>query len=142
MAILDWIAANLGTYIHALRWTVPILEMVHFLGLCMLLGGLLVIDLRMLGVNRIVPGVAARDLLQLVIAGFVINLVSGVLFYVGNPLRYTPNIAFQLKMVLVILAALNAFYFQKNLASEMDSWTENTEIPMNAKVARATSLIL
>ena len=142
MAILDSIAANLGYYVYTLPWTWPILETLHFFGLCLLLGGLLVIDLRMLGVNRILPSVTVHDLLPFAITGFVINLVSGAAFYVGDPHRYTPNIAFQLKMVLCILAGLNALYYQKNLAAEMDSWTENTEIPANAKVVGAASLIL
>ena len=142
MSILDWIAANLGYYVYALPWTWPIMETLHFFGLCLLLGGLLVIDLRLLGVNRIIPGISVHDLLPFVIFGFAINLVTGVLFFIGDPHRYAPNIAFQLKIVLIVLAGLNALYYQKNLAPEIDGWTEHTEIPMNAKVIGATSLIL
>jgi len=142
MPILDWIAANLGYFVYALPWTWPIMETIHFFGLCLLLGGLIVIDLRLLGVNRIIPTMTVHDLLPIVIFGFVLNLVTGVLFFVGDPHRYAPNIAFQLKMVLVVLAGLNALYYQKKIAPEIDGWTEHSEIPMNAKVVGATSLIL
>ena len=83
-----------------------------------------------------------HDLLPIVIFGFGINLVTGILFFVGDPHRYAPNIAFQLKMVLVVLAGLNALYYQMKIAPEIDGWTESTEIPMNAKVVGATSLLL
>jgi len=142
MSTLDWIAANLGFYVYALPWTWPILETLHFFGLCLLLGGLLVIDLRLLGINRIVPTVSVHDLLPLVIVGFGINLATGVLFFVGDPHRYAINIAFHLKMVLVVLAGLNALYYQRKIAPEIDGWTERTKIPMNAKLVGATSLVL
>ena len=142
MSTLDWIAANLGTYVTALPWSWPIMETLHFFGLCLLLGGLLVIDLRLLGINRIVPTVTVHDLLPFVILGFGINLATGVLFFVGDPHRYAINIAFQLKMVLVVLAGLNALYYQRKIAPEIDGWTERTEMPMNAKLVGATSLIL
>lgn len=142
MSTLDWIAENLGYYVYALPWTWPIMETVHFFGLCLLMGGLIVIDLRLLGVNRIIPTMSVHDLLPIVIFGFGINLITGVLFFVGDPHRYAPNIAFQLKMVLVVLAGLNALYYQMKIAPEIDGWTESTEIPMNAKVVGATSLLL
>ncbi|MGI9259974.1 MAG: DUF6644 family protein [Gammaproteobacteria bacterium] len=142
MATLDWIEANLGVIVYTLPWTWPILETLHFFGLCMLLGGLLVIDLRLLGFNRVIPAVSVHDLLPFVIAGFVINLITGIGFFVGDPHRYAINIAFQLKMVLVVLAGLNALYYQFKLAPELDGWTESSEIPVNAKVVGATSLVL
>ncbi len=142
MATLDWIEANLGVIVFTLPWTWPILETLHFFGLCMLLGGLLVIDLRLLGFNRVIPAVSVHDLLPLVIAGFVINLVTGIGFFIGDPHRYAINIGFQLKMVLIVLAGLNALYYQLRLAPQLDSWAGRSEVPMNAKIVGATSLVL
>ena len=142
MTTLDWIATNLAPYVYALPWTWPIMETLHFFGLCLLLGGLIIIDLRLLGVNRIIPAMTVHDLLPYVIFGFGINLVTGVLFFVGDPHRYAPNIAFQLKMVLVVLAGLNALYYQFKIAPEIGGWSERTKIPMNAKLVGASSLVL
>ena len=141
MATLDWIEANLGVIVYTLPWTWPVLETLHFFGLCMLLGGLLVIDLRLLGVNRVIPAISVHDLLPFVIAGFVINLITGIGFFVGDPHRYAINIGFQLKMVLIVLAGLNALYYQFKLAPELDGWA-GSETPVNAKVVGATSLVL
>ena len=141
MATLDWIAANLGSFVHVMPWTWPIAEALHFLGLCLLLGALIVIDLRMMGFNRGLAAVSAHDLLTLVWIGFTINLLTGIVFYVGDPHRYTPNIAFQLKMVLVVLAGLNALYYQRKIAPVMATWTEETVPPMNAKLVGGLSLV-
>lgn len=142
MSILDWIQDNLGPIVFALPWTWPVLETLHFFGLCLLLGGLIVIDLRLLGVNRIIKAVSVHNLLPIVFLGFGINLVTGVLFFFGDPHRYAPNIAFQLKMVLVVLAGLNALYYQIKLAPEIDGWQEDAETPFNARVVGSTSLLL
>lgn len=142
MSTLDWIANNLGAWVHVLPWTWPIAETLHFFGLCLLLGALLVIDLRLLGVNRLLPAISVHDLLPVAYVGFGINLATGLLFYVGDPHRYTPNIAFQLKMLLVVLAGLNALYYQMKIHPQVASWNESTEIPTNVKTVGALSLVL
>ena len=142
MSTLDWIATNLGGWVHVLPWTWPIAETIHFFGLCLLLGALLVIDLRLLGVNRLLPAVSVHDLLPIAYIGFGLNLATGILFYVGDPHRYTPNIAFQLKMLLIVLAGLNALYYQMKIHPNMDSLDDSTALPTNVKVVGATSLVL
>ncbi len=142
MSILDWIANNLGAWVHVLPWTWPIAETLHFFGLCLLLGALLVIDLRLLGVNRLLPAISVHDLLPVAYVGFGINLATGVLFYVGDPHRYTINIAFQLKMLLVVLAGLNALYYQLKIYQQMANWDETAAIPTNVKAVGALSLVL
>ena len=138
--VLDWIAANLGTYVLALPWTWPILETLHFIGLCMLLGGLLVIDLRLLGYNRVIPTVASHDILPIVYTGLAINTITGILFYIGDPHRYFINISFQLKMLLYVLAGLNALWYQFKLSPRIDALPAGSELPSDAKLAGALSL--
>ncbi len=142
MSTLDWIANNLGAWVNVLPWTWPIAETLHFFGLCLLLGALLVIDLRLLGVNRLLPAISVHDLLPVAYVGFGINLATGVLFYVGDPHRYTINIAFQLKMLLVVLAGLNALYYQIKIHPRMANWDESAVIPTDVKVVGALSLVL
>ena len=142
MSTLDWIANNLGAWVHVLPWTWPIAETLHFFGLCLLLGALLVIDLRLLGVNRLLPAISVHDLLPVAYVGFGINLATGLLFYVGDPHRYTINIAFQLKMLLVVLAGLNALYYQLKIHPRIANWDESVAIPTDVKVVGALSLVL
>lgn len=86
-------------------------ETIHFFGLCLLLGSMLVIDLRLLGVLQRTHVSAVLKLVPVAIAGFVLNLITGVLFLVYNPEGYVTNWMFLLKMGLILLAGLNMLYF-------------------------------
>jgi len=140
MPILDWIADNLGILVLALPWTWPILETLHFIGLCMLLGGLIVIDLRLLGFNRLIPTVASHDLLPIIYTGLTINTVTGIMFFIGDPHRYAVNIGFQLKMLLYVLAGLNALWYQYKLSPRVDRLPANSPMPTDARLSGALSL--
>jgi uncharacterized membrane protein len=86
-------------------------ETVHFFGLCLLLGSMLVIDLRLLGLLKRTHVSAALKFVPVAIIGFLLNLVTGVLFLFYNPEGYVTNWLFQLKMGLILLAGVNMLYF-------------------------------
>jgi hypothetical protein len=110
--ILHWIRETaLGTTVRQSRWLFGFGETLHFIGLCMLVGGILIVDLRLLGFIRRVPIRAALAFLPFVIVGFLINLATGILFFAADPLMYWPSPAFRLKLVFILLAGLNAMVF-------------------------------
>jgi hypothetical protein len=142
MGILDWIAENLGPIMLTLPWTWPIMETLHFFGLVMLLGGLLVIDLRLMGYNKLIPTVASHDILPIVYLGLIINTVTGILFFIGDPHRYFVNISFQLKMLFYVIAGLNALWYQFKLSPRIDALPEGAPLPSEARISGAMSLAL
>ena len=110
--ILLWMETSaLGQLMRDSVWLFPMAEILHFMGLSLLIGSLLVVDLRLLGFCRNIPVETVYKFLPLTLVGFSINLVTGTMFCFSDPFRYYPNIAFRLKMLLVLLAGLNAFYF-------------------------------
>ena len=74
-------------------WAWPIAESVHFLGLCLLIGCIGAFDLRLLGLARRVPIAAMHRLIPWGIAGFVLNLSSGVMFVLTEPDQYIYNVS-------------------------------------------------
>src|SRR3984893_10280281 len=94
-------ARSLGAFVLALPYGWPSLETLHFIGLSLLIGVILLIDLRMLGVMKDVAFPALHRLLPWAILGFGTNLVTGMLFFVASPEQYDRNIAFVWKMILV-----------------------------------------
>ncbi len=76
-----------------------------------MVGGLLIVDLSLLGYIRRIPMRAALAFLPFVIAGFLINLATGIEFFMTDPLMYWPNPAFKLKLFLILLGGLNALLF-------------------------------
>jgi len=130
----------LNQWIAATYWLWPVLEITHFIGLSLLLGGLIIMDLRLAGHIRALSPVAIHSLLPIIILGFVMNFGSGILFFFGDPMRYAINIGFQVKMVLVGVAGLNAAFYYWKLHPVMHSWTADSLSPPIAKVVAYTSL--
>ena len=91
-------------------WVWPISEIFHFVGLCLLFGIVLLINLRMLGV---VTGVALVDINRLLpwaMLGLVINVVTGMLFFLASPDQYTQNTTFAWKIGAMLLGGLTLLY--------------------------------
>ena len=140
---INWVAStSLSGWVTQGAWTWPILETLHFFGMTILMGALLVIDLRLIGFFRRISFEATHKLLPYVFTGFGINLVTGILFYFGDPGRYTVNISFQIKMVLIILAGINAALFYVLIDKKMGTWSAHDNTPGDAKIIGAASLVL
>ena len=132
-AINNWI---LSSY-----WLWPVLEIIHFIGLSLLLGAMLIVDLRLAGYLRQIDITATHRLLPWATFGFLLNLATGTLFFLGDPARYSINIGFQFKMVLVLIAGLNALWFIWKINPRVPSWDANGDTPTEAKVVAVLSLV-
>ena len=141
--LIEWLNSTaLNEFIMSTAWLWPTLEIIHFFGLCLLLGALIVSDLRMLGVARSVPLELIEKFMLVAVIGFSINLVTGILFVVGDPDRYLPNIAFRIKMVLIAIAGLNVGYYLLRVRSRILSGLEDAEQSGGARFVSALSLLL
>src|SRR5207245_4441604 len=98
---------DLSMFVTGRTWVWPTLETLHFVGLSMLFTTVLIVNLRLLGMIKVVPYSAVHQLLPFGMIGFGINLVSGMLFFIGVPAQYTANAVFYWKMVFVLLGGLN-----------------------------------
>src|SRR4051794_16789750 len=84
------------------------LQIVHVLGIILLLASLVLLSLRLLNLafaRQSVPDVG-RDAIRLMRIGIILALASGVLMFVSAPRLYFNNPAFQLKMLLFVLAII------------------------------------
>lgn len=123
-------------------WVWPALETFHFFGMCLLFGALLVMDLRLMGWERLSAVTDTDNVARVALAGFLINLITGVLFCFGDPGRYFINISFQLKIVAIFLAALNFAYYKRKLSPLVVDIGPGQDTPGIAKLSAAASLIL
>jgi hypothetical protein len=90
----------------------PALEVVHIVGIALMVGNLVLFELRVWGVGRELPLPAlARLALRLSLVGFGLIGASGLLMFAGQPDELLANRSFVLKMGLVMLAGLNAAWF-------------------------------
>ena len=100
--------AWIGTHAYAY----PLLEVLHIVGIAMLLGSLLLIELRVWGFGAALPvEPLARLALPLTLAGFALAATTGSLMFASQPGDLIANRVFVVKMGLVMLAGLNAASF-------------------------------
>ena len=137
----NWAANSpLNTWVLSWSWTWVVLETLHFIGLSILIGSLLVVDLRLLGFFKRLPIQAMHQLMPWAAMGFAINLLTGLLFLFGDPGRYTINIGFQIKFALILMAGPNALWFAWAINRDMRSWEPHGPTSGLAKTIGAVSL--
>ena len=74
--------------------------------------------------------------------GFVVMVVSGALLFYAIPVRSYNNVFFRLKLVLLVLAGLNAWLFHWGIYRRAKTWDLNAPPPRRARIAGALSLLL
>jgi hypothetical protein len=140
-------SAAVAAFVADHSWVWPLGEILHFVGMALLIGTVGLLDVRILGVAKGMPIASLEKLIPIGIVGFAMNLGSGLVFVIGNPvggpLDYLGNLAFQLKMLLILLAGINllAFYVT-GIAHSADAVAAGGNAPPSAKAIAATSLVL
>ena len=121
----------------------PLLESTHVLSLGLFVGTAVMNDLRLLGwTMREVPvSEVTGRLLPWTRIGFAVLLTTGLLLFYSSPVRYYHNIFFRFKVLLLIVAGLNAFVFHRGIHRRVAEWDNDTKLPRAARVAGAVSLI-
>ena len=84
---------------------------------------------------------AVHRLLPWAVLGFGINLITGVIFFFGDPERYVANIGFKIKMVLLVIAGLNAIWFKLKVDPDLANWSPDQDSTAQAKAVAYVSLI-
>ena len=141
--VLSWMENSaLGQLMRDSIWLFPAAEILHFIGLCIMIGSLMVVDCRLLGWTRHVSLQAVYKFLPLSLFGFGINLVTGILFCFSDPFRYYPNLAFRIKIFLILLAGLNALWFKLAIHEKSLSLSSTDDPGSTAKIVAALSLLI
>jgi hypothetical protein len=135
------VTTSISQAVLGYAWSWPTLESLHFLALCTLMGSLLIMDLRLIGFQRIIPLQAVHSLMPVAIVSFAINLITGLGFLFGDPRTYTANWAFWAKMVLILLAGLNFLVYFTKVEPMILKLGPNEETPAQAKVVGVFSLV-
>lgn len=121
----------------------PLVESTHVLTLALFAGTALMMDLRLVGLafKRTPVREFTGRLLPWTRVGFAIMVVTGLLLFYSNPLRYYHNIFFRIKAVFLVLAGLNVWWFHSRTHKNVDRWGQDARPPRAARIAGAVSLV-
>src|SRR5499427_8644988 len=91
-------------FVNDQAWVWPTLEMIHYVGMAFLFGVSTVFLFRMLGLMKGIGFRALHRLLPMAIVGFVINVITGMIFFAASPQLYLGKDGFHIKIVGILLA--------------------------------------
>jgi uncharacterized membrane protein len=135
------LARVIGDGMVNLKWGWPASETVHFIGLSLLFGVVLLVDLRMLGFLKGIPYSALHRLLPWGMIGFGVNVMTGMLFFIGAPPDfYVNNPTFVWKIALILVAGANALYF--TVVDHVWAVGAGDTPPMGSRIAAASGIVL
>lgn len=141
-ALVPWLQSTaLSQAIVFQTWIWPLAEIIHFVGLALVIGIIGLLDLRLIGFFPGVPIPALRELVPYAILGFVLNAVSGLTFLIGHPEQYVDNLAWWLKVTALVIAGANAGVFELTLAKRVNALGPDDPTPLAAKGIGIVSIV-
>ena len=144
-ALCQWLEQTpVGTSIRDSLWLFPIIETVHIFGIILLVGATSILDLRLMGLTFKDEAVSklAQRFLPWAWAGFIIQVITGVLLFASEATKMYGNLGFQIKMLLIVVAGLNAFVFHSIAYQSVGKWENDPVAPLSARFAGLFSILL
>lgn len=144
---MEWLSAleesSLGGVMRHSLWTYPIVEVVHIVGFALLVGAVVLFDLRLLGFSPTVSVRALeRHLLPWAWTALLLIVPSGVAMLSAHATDFAANPAFRVKLVLIAFAGINAVAFHAGVYRSVSTWDQHLPTPAAAKAAALLSLAL
>ena len=135
--------ARVAELMTANKWWWAFMMDLHFVGLVLLIGTVGILDLRMLGFAKQIPIDPLHRLVPWAMAGFGLNLVTGVMAFTGMDQYYTYDWAFWLKILAIMVLGLNvAAFYLTGAFDSVEGLGPGDDAPPLAKFIAATSLFL
>ena len=143
LELANWLDAQAwSTDLHESYYLYGWIETTHVLTLMVFLGMLFIIDLRMLGVAfpQVPASTIANRLDKPMMLGFALMVSTGFILYYAIPVRTTQSIWFRIKVVLILVAGLNALLFRRAMQGSLDTWDTDPLPPKRIRIGAWLSL--
>lgn len=141
LPFFEWCGRTwLGTAVRDTIWAFPVIETFHLLALAVVLGTVLIVNLRAFGIGaqRATWAQTTGDLEPWMVVSLVILILSGIPMAMSEPMKCYESISFPIKMILIVLAVFWHFTIQRK-------WTTPDAIrlaPWRSKLAACLSILL
>lgn len=130
-------ASAFGVWARGSAWAYPVANLVHLLGLVLLVGGIGVVDLRLAGLWRALPvEPLSRALTPLAVVGLLLFAVSGAVMFAADARALAGSSVFRWKLLAIALALTNAVAFRRLWHGHLET------LPAAGRAAAVASLIL
>jgi hypothetical protein len=143
-AIIQWMQnSDIGTGIRESIWFFPIVEATHVLALAFSVGVLVWFDLRLMGWGMKHQPISQvhKQIMPLAFVGFVVMFITGVLLFWSEAEKCYLSGFFRAKVVFLVLAGLNAGFFELSTKKTIEDWDKYPIPPVKARMAGLVSII-
>lgn len=145
---IDWLTelarflegSTLGAAVRMIPNLYPVLESIHVIGIALLVGPAIAVDLRLIGFGKKIPvTTVAQHLLPISHVGFLVAAVTGAVMFFGVAVTVTSAAAFPWKFGLIGVAGLNIAIFHLGVYASVSLWDIDRSPPARAKIAGLVS---
>ena len=151
IGFLEWLQASpLGVFIHKAHatrtisaWAFSTVELVHVFAVAMVIGTIMIVDLRLLGLASTKRPFAelSKQVLPITWAAFGVAVIAGLLLFTGRAADYFVNTVFWIKMSLIVLAGINMMIFEFITVRGVQTWNHDPIPPSPARLAGGISIV-
>ncbi len=142
LSICQWLdSTRLNAAMRMSTWFFPTFDVIHTLGIVLVAGTIMLVDLRLLGLALRGEPVAAmvRRIVPWTLRGFALMLVTGALLFCSEAVKLYHSPAFRIKLILLALAGLNALIFHLTIYRDVANW-DHAAVPIRARLTGLLSL--
>ena len=133
--IVEFVESTIQSFI----WAWPSMEAAHFIGMALVFGSVTVMGLRVLGVAKSVPFSAMHRLLPLGALGLLVNVITGVFFFIADSGRYVAMDGFPPKIIWLVIGAVAILYF--TIFDEIWKVKSGEDAPIMAKLMAVLTIL-
>ncbi|WP_434674352.1 DUF6644 family protein [Pseudomonas sp. R1-15] len=124
-------------------WLYPLVEVLHIIGFSVLVGAVVMFDLRVLGLSKAIAVTAlARHLLTWAVGALLLIVPAGLMMFSAHPQDFAGNNVFILKLSLIAAAGINALLFHVGTHRSVEQWNTGQKAPGLARVQALVSIAL
>ena len=138
MEFLEWLETSaLALFVQESLWAYPIILSGHAVGMAILVGIALMVNLRLLGIAQAVPLAPLQTMVKLGLWGFAINFISGLMLFAADASFFFGSWPFRIKFVLLVVGGYSLWlvYKQLGIAASGNEGSPAKVVPTVAVVA-------
>ena len=121
--MLEWLeSTQFSAWVRSELWGWPLALTVHAFGTALVIGFILIIGLRLLGLFELIPYTLLNRLFPVIWVALVLQFLSGFMLWMTKPTQYVADVAFLLKFLLVIVGMILTLSFYRTIKREAASW--------------------
>ena len=140
---MEWLeSTQFSAWVRTELWGWPLALTLHALGTALVVGFILIIGLRLLGLFALIPYTLLNRLFPVVWAALALQFLSGFALWMTKPTQYVDDVAFVLKFLLIIVGVILTLSFYRTIEREAATWEAKRAVSSRGVRLGAAALLV